>query len=269
MTTEFTDLAVCYLARGVDRNDFKSFDRFIRSYMRFNSGVDHNLYVIFKGFNDAQMLSKAYSIFSQIGHDAIHVADGSFDIGAYVTTAHQLAETKICCLNTHSEFVCDNWLAKLASNLDGPGVGLVGATGSYESLNDYSAIFPKFPNPHIRSNAFLLDRKLFCSLTQDLTITNKDDCFLFESGTKSLTNLICELGLKVLVVGRNGRGYSPKWWPTSETFRLGKQINLLVGDNVTRDYLTMPWSKKHMISQKTWGQYINPEKFMLNSWKLR
>jgi hypothetical protein len=47
------------------------------------------------------------------------------------------------------------------------GVGLVGATGSYESLGPALDGFPAFPNIHIRSNAFLIQRELFCVISRD------------------------------------------------------------------------------------------------------
>ena len=49
------------------------------------------------------------------------------------------------------------------------GVGLVGASGSYESFSTNAPIvarpyrtrqFPRFPNPHVRTNAFMLSREL-------------------------------------------------------------------------------------------------------------
>jgi hypothetical protein len=58
-----------------------------------------------------------------------------------------------------------------------------------------------------------------------------------------------------LVVGRNGRGYPPLKWPLSETFRQGEQSNLLVHDNVTRDFQQLPSSEKQIIIRKTWGNF--------------
>src|SRR3546814_4348813 len=43
-------IAVAYLARGADKNWLSSFERFLGSYKSKHSGVEHTLYVIFKGF---------------------------------------------------------------------------------------------------------------------------------------------------------------------------------------------------------------------------
>ena len=64
-------------------------------------------------------------------------------------------------------------------------------------------------------------------------------------------------GLKVLVVGRDGRGFSPKFWPGSETFRQGNQENLLVADNQTRAFTETVWAEKAVICQRTWGPHLD------------
>ena len=64
--------------------------------------------------------------------------------------------------------------------------------------------FPYFPNPHIRSNCFLIDRSLLLSLDFRLKLT-KLDCQLFESGSDGLSAKLLGLGLRLLVVGRTSR----------------------------------------------------------------
>src|SRR3546814_5122769 len=71
--------------------------------------------------------------------------------------------------NTASEILAPDWLRKLAINLAMPNVGLVGATASYESLNEFNSSFPAFPNVHIRSTAFMIDRKLFLNRSEEHT----------------------------------------------------------------------------------------------------
>jgi len=152
-------------------------------------------------------------------------------------------------------------------NLALPNVGLVGATGSYENLNEYNKDFPVFPNIHIRSNAFMVNRKWFCGITAGLVIADKIDAFYFESGPQSMTRQIIAMGREVLLVGRNGRGYSPKWWPMSNTFRQGTQSNLLVADNQSRNFMAMPWSEKQEFVLKTWGRFIREEELISRTLK--
>ena len=177
----------------------------------------------------------------------------------YIEWANLIQEQLICVFNTASEILAGDWLRKFAVNLAIPNVGLVGATGSYESLYSFDSSFPLFPNIHIRSTAFMIDRGLFLRLTKGHVIASKLDAFRFESGQNSLTQLVLATGKEVLIVGRNGRGYSPQFWTTSDTFRLGTQSNLLIADNQTRSFSAMPWAAKRTSIVRTWGRYLEDE----------
>jgi hypothetical protein len=219
--------------------------------------------VIFKGFHDTSARNEAQNQFSGIHHTPVFLGDDRFDIGAYIEWANQIDEDLMCVLNTSSEILAEDWLQKLAVNLTMPNIGLVGATGSYESLNEMDLSFPVFPNLHIRSNAFMIDRELFCRITKGQVVGTKFDAYDFESGPHSMTRRILAMGREVLLVGRNGRGYSPEWWPTSETFRLGRQSNLLVADDQTRNFTALPWTEKRELVLRTWGRYIREGEMLL------
>ncbi|MGE3541421.1 MAG: hypothetical protein AB7N91_28805 [Candidatus Tectimicrobiota bacterium] len=252
-------VAVTFLARGADLGWYASCERFLASYQRYRAGVEHALYILYKGFPDLCTLEQAKRLFSSVPYTPLFLEDNSFDIGAYIEWANQIHEELICVLNTASEILTEDWLRKLLVNFTLPNVGLVGATGSYESLNEIDASFPAFPNPHVRSNAFMLDRATFCRLTRDYIVRTKFDAFAFESGQHSLTRQILARGQEVLLVGRNGRGYAPQWWPTSGTFRLGTQGNLLIADNQTRNFTALRWPEKREFVLRTWGPYLNEE----------
>lgn len=249
-------LAVAYLARGADPGWQASCERFIKSYYSHPAGAEHTLCILFKGFPDTTSLSQARHLFAALPHRAFFLEDDSFDIGAYIEWARQIDADTVCALNSASEVLADRWLAKLAANLALPNVGLVGASASYESLNDWNATFPEFPNVHLRSNAFMIDRLLLCALTEGLLIREKLDAFNFESGAQSLTRKVLALGKEILLVGRDGRGYAPAFWPVSDTFRLGFQRNLLVGDNQTRNFNGLTWNEKREFVLRTWGHFI-------------
>jgi hypothetical protein len=249
-------VAVCYLARGAEPGWEDAIGRFIASFRRYGGGCDFNLYVIFKGFPSGAEREKATTLFAPVQHKAIFTEDDSFDIGAYAEAAPQIEEQKVCFLNTNTEILCEDWLAKLVSNLAQPGVGLVGATGSYESLRDHDRRFPKFPNMHIRSNAFMIDRDMFSAIGRPFTFADKLDAFLFESGPNSMTRQVQSRGLETLIVGRNGQGYSPDLWPRSETFRQHGQANLLIGDNQTRHFDALSPVDQRALARWTWGRFL-------------
>lgn len=262
---ERSRIAVCYLARGAEPGWEDAISRFIASFQRYSAGCDFNLYVIFKGFPSASERARAVSLFVPLQHNAICTADESFDIGAYAEAARQIAEQKVCFLNTNAEILCEDWLLKLVSNLAQPGIGLVGATGSYESLRDLDSRFPKFPNIHIRSNAFMIDRDMFAAIASSFTFTDKLDAFLFESGPNSMTRQVQSRGLETLIIGRNGQGYSPGSWPRSDTFRQDGQANLLVGDNQTRHFDALSLRDQRALARWTWGRFVSGH----GGWPLR
>ena len=84
-------------------------------------------------------------------------------------------------------------------------------------------------------------------------IKSKHDAYLAEHGPNSLTRQVVARGLTAVIVGANGRAYAPEWWSGSRTFRQGNQANLLVADNQTRFWDTLPWPERRVIYGVTWG----------------
>jgi hypothetical protein len=68
-----------------------------------------------------------------------------------------------------------------------------------------------------------------------------------------LTTQLTAQGLEVVVVGRDGRGYSANEWPNSKTFRSAEQGNLLVADNRTRQYADADEELKQYLRELAWG----------------
>src|SRR6185312_166977 len=89
--------------------------------------------------------------------------------------------------------------------------------------------YGRFPNPHIRTNAFMIERKQFLSLKFPAFVS-KQDVYRFESGRRSLTRQILARGQKPVVVGRNGMMYEISEWRSSSTFWTGEQDNLIIAD---------------------------------------
>jgi hypothetical protein len=323
-----SNLAVVYLARFAE--GLKPVINFIDSYNRHAAGIAHDRVVIRKGFlgEDKEHDKILRPFFPNI----ISVSDEGFDITAFAKAAAQLPHKHVVFLNTFSEIVSDNWLAKLSSALAEPAIGIAGATGSYESLHSsmkrlnrglfqnqllpsaakmrrlsrivrgiipkpladrlvaaviaYSArrnrtkndempddqfeafwqretmpggtfeelkIIPLYPNAHIRTNAFIIERQIFLD-TQPTSRTTKRDTYLYESGPDSLTQQILRRGKQAVIVGHDGQAYGIDRWPKSRTFRLGDQRNLLVQDNQTRAFEAMNDTEKRAFVDATWGE---------------
>jgi hypothetical protein len=255
-------LAVVYLARGSDSAPLPRFRRFLESYRRFPAAAEHDLFIIFKGFKDRLDLEKAQEVFSQLRYTPITTDDYNFDLGAYRIAAEQIHHDTICFLNSNSEILSAGWLAKLLINFGRPSVGIVGSTGSFETLSSSDDRFPLFPNVHLRSNGFVIRREHALEMFPR-RVASKKEAWLLESGPNGMTRRFWEKGLSVIVVGRNGRGYFPQWWAGSETFRIANQENLLIHDNVTREFNTMSRVKRLQVSTTTWGEYLDGKKLSL------
>jgi hypothetical protein len=128
---------------------------------------------------------------------------------------------------------------------------------SLPSAAEQVAQFSGFPTMHIRTSAFMGERKLLSQL--DLgKAANKISAYRLESGRLSLTRKIQERGLYPLVVDRDGRVYEASEWPRSNTFWQAKQERLLVGDKQTRLYATGDLSRRRLLSALAWGRQAEP-----------
>jgi hypothetical protein len=242
-------IALFYLARGADADHLASIRRFVKAYRSQPAGVAHELVVIFKGFASKGALDGARAAMSGVAFQEVHTGDETFDLGAYADAILRVNCARAAFLNTGSEPVSSSWLGKLNAALDLPGMGLVGASGSFQvgPAGGY------FPNIHVRTNAFMMRTPLARRTLGGLTIRSKLDAYRAEHGSSNLTRQVVACGLTVAIVGANGRAYAPEWWKGSRTFHQGDQANLLVADNQTRDWDAMTWPKRQLLYDATWG----------------
>jgi hypothetical protein len=117
--------------------------------------------------------------------------------------------------------------------------------------------FPAFPDPHLRTNAFVIDRRLLLRLNVG-RLREKTDTYAIESGRRSLTRQVQRTGGRVVVVGRDGRSYAPEQWAQSRTFWQSSQENLLIADNQTYTYQHGDMELRRMLSAHAWGEHAEP-----------
>ena len=281
------DVGVIYLCRFAEGEE--PVRRFLASYRAHPAGLDHDLHVVFKGFPNRAAQDKSRALFPGVAINPIELDDHGFDLGSYVRAARAVGNRRVLFLNTFSQIEAPGWLAFFNRAMNEPGVGLAGATGSWQSnaasyertlirivnnlrlrlgaktrigtgagiarLEPLSMrprpfsryVFGPFeyahkvyeygrhPNPHIRTNAFMVDRAEFLSLRLP-AFKSKTEAYRFESGRLSLTRQYLARGLRTVVVDRNGAVYDIPQWYRSGTFWAGGQENLLIADNRTCDY---------------------------------
>ena len=154
----------------------------------------------------------------------------------------------------------DRWIAQ-TTRLTQQRQQEIGFRALWETLTGPSMVFadyrrfPAFPNPHIRTNGFIVER-LRLAPTQRWPVETKLDTCAFESGTDSLTAQLRRTGLSAMVVASDGKGYDVPDWSRSETFRLGTQSGLILTDNRSREFDRMSPAERIVHARITWGDYL-------------
>jgi hypothetical protein len=277
--TRVPDTCVLHLVR--ERNGIEPVKAFIESYLQRRSGLDHALVVIMKGFRETKAPAEYAALLENIPHEFIFLPDVGYDITSYVRAAEALDYTHFFFLNSFSVILGDDWLVKFRRHASDGSVGLVGATGSWESiytdlLRQHGTIkstpgallrrvavrarlvrwvryFHPFPNYHIRTNAFMMRQELLDKIRLP-RLRTKMDAWRFESGKEGLSQQVLRLGHKLLVVGKDGMAYEKGDWFRSGTFWKGNQENLLVADNQTRRYMEGDGLERQRLSRLAWGE---------------
>jgi hypothetical protein len=114
-----------------------------------------------------------------------------------------------------------------------------------------------FPAPHLRTNAFLIEGDTLARLTLGRA-RRKIQAYRLESGKRSITRQICELGLRPRVVTREGTSFEHGDWHLSRTFWQGEQEGLLVADNQTRAYDLGDLDRRTALARLAWGRLADP-----------
>src|SRR3954454_22372528 len=106
-------------------------ERFAASYRQHPAGREHRLVVLLNGFGDDDATDHLRPL-EGLAYETLRVRPAMLDLPAYARAAHALDARYVCFLNSHSTVRTPGWLAALHDAV-GPGVGLAGATGSYEA----------------------------------------------------------------------------------------------------------------------------------------
>ena len=227
--------------------------KFANAYRANDPGAEHALVILLNRF-DHQDPALHLEPLAGLDYRTMSVPSSTIDLPAYAFAAQRIEPGPVCFLNSHSEPLVAGWLKRLQDALAADDVGLVGATGSWEATKTVRLWnrWPKFPNPHLRTNAFMLDRDLMTSLRWPV-VKDKRTAWQLESGRDGVTRQVQARGLRALVVGREGE-FGPEEWPRSGTFRAGGQRNLLVADNRTRDWEAADQEDQASLTRMAWGR---------------
>ena len=277
---------VVFLARGLKAGP-EAAAGFFDSYDRHPAGWPHELVVLVKGWEGVPGLAAVKAQAAERGARLLELPDDGLDFGAYFRAAEILEGDRLLFLNSHSRIRHDDWLKSLNLALDGPGVGAVACSASWNGLKivtwadfwialKYARLRlllkapltmtkallsrpgpPAFVNPHLRTNAFMTSRKLWLEFyRQSRFPATKADCYGLEHGRQGFTRFLERKGLKPLVVGADGRGYEVADWADSGTFCSPGLANLLIHDNHSSIYLASSPAVWRAMEFGCWGRFL-------------
>ena len=272
-----SEVCVVHLVRK--KNGLVPFRNFLESYLKNPAGIKHDLLILYKGFNRKASISPYEELLKDIPHSFLRVADFGFDLRSYFVAAKKHDSKYFCFLNSFSIILDEGWLLKLYRHISQPGVGMVGATGSWESIGPscvrriqnptykqlvsflfhrsleiyFRLYFDRFPNYHLRTNGFMISRDILVRIHRGVMV-RKMHAHRLESGINSITKQVERMGLKALVVGKDGKGYERQEWDVSNTFRVEGQNNLLISDNQTRAYSAAEPQWQQKCEFFSWGK---------------
>ncbi|HKG15216.1 MAG TPA: glycosyltransferase family A protein [Pyrinomonadaceae bacterium] len=110
------------------------FRRFAASFLRHSAGVPCELLLILNGFDEHSYDGRGFAeALGGTPFRTLLLPGKRQDIPAYFEAARAVESEYVCFLNSHSEILCDDWLAKMYGHARREGVGVVGATGSWAS----------------------------------------------------------------------------------------------------------------------------------------
>ena len=299
-----SSLALVHLVRRA--NGPEPFDRFLASHREHDAGIEHRLVLLLKGFSDAAEATAYRRRAADLDADVVSVPDTGVDLTAYLAAARSLPDARLCFVNSFSRVRADGWLELLSRGLDEPGVGLVGASGSWGShragallmlrlptglgvslqraemlmalrelggdeqprairrplsvardLLRSIALYPGFPAPHVRTNAFLIEREALLGLVPE-EIPDKDAAYRLESGRRSLTARVLARGERALVAGLPGTLRDVEDWASADVFWQADQGDLLVADNQTDVYDRGSPAQRRALARYAWGPSARP-----------
>lgn len=137
---------VVHLARAA--NGLAPLRTFAGALRRHSSGSDYRLVLALKGFRSCDEARPYLAELADFDPEVLFFSDAGLDLGVYWAAAARLRRSRYCLLNSFSVPLVDGWLAKLDAALKRPGVGLVGATGSWTSNRSWIAYSLGLPSAY-------------------------------------------------------------------------------------------------------------------------
>ncbi|MDD3419001.1 MAG: hypothetical protein PHE78_00205 [Candidatus Gastranaerophilales bacterium] len=289
-------IEVVYLSRGSDYG-LSAFLEFLDAYKKYSAGVEHKLTVIAKGWeNKKEEYERLTFLSKENGINIFDLSDDGLDLGAYIRFAKISESDNLFFFSTSTVINANNWLLffyNVIKNKHRNKYLLLGPNGSWESpaennmlllknilfkkisilkklrriikllLNPTNIVYFKssylnFPNYHIRTNCFLVDRKIFLKYAESIKFpSSKADTYAMEHGNKSLTKWFLNKGYNVGVINSDGELFPPEKWDKSGTFRTPDGCKSITQDKHSKIYYNATLLQKRTLEKAAWGKEIS------------
>ena len=239
---------VVYLISAYDNRE--NLKQFINNYLKFDAGSKHELVICFKNFDKQDDIFKIGEL-KLINYTEFldNNKFNDYDWGSYRRISKKYYDKIIFFMNCHCRPLVNNWLRHFKNNYTEK--TLLGPAGSYESMVNsalkgkhskskiksiFYAIsnlvdFPLFPNPHIRSNCFMISASNFLDLKLNKFYKyKKKGTWINESGRMGMTNQLKRKKFNIYVINSDGNKFKENEWQKSDTYALNKQSKLIIED---------------------------------------
>jgi hypothetical protein len=220
--------------------------RFVESYRAFDAGYAHDLYVCASG---APLTRYSAEILSGSQFRVLRYDGGGWDIGAYQQAARNLLRYDfVVCLNSQAHIRQANWLRHFAEAFERFGIGVYGASSSFQV------------SPHIRTCCIAFTPHLI--LDYPLDVRCRYEACVFEHSPQSFSLWALKKGLPVCAVTRSGVDQLAESRNRSDIFRRGNQGNLLIHDRHTIVYGNASPAEKERLERQADGKLQEPFMFL-------
>lgn len=257
-------ISVVYLAYYNEQAGYglDTVKNFLDSYKRYSAGMKVDLKFIAKNWTEKTVYEELLKMAKEVNAEVIDLPDDGWDLGAYFRAAEIIKTDYLFFFGSSSEILADNWLLYFYNAFkNDKKIKMAGAMGSWED--------PKknvFPNFHIRTCSFMIERKLFLEYASSVKFpVTKWDTYQLEHGEISVSNYVLKKGNKIVLVNSDGNVFEPEDWPLSDTYRTPYQKKILISDKQALKYPNLTDEQKRYTEMFVWAQtiengYIKPEK---------
>ena len=229
--------------------DIDVFEQFIESYKKFSAGIEHNLTILIKNSTPEHFYNKLLEHINKNNLKILKVSDEGLDIGAFILAAKELQSEYMFCIGSGVSILCHDWLRKFYNAFKNNSVvQLAGAMGTYAKGHS-----DRFPNPHIRTCAFMMKRKLFLEYADSHKFPQtKEDTWEIEHGMNSLTSFVLDKGYHVVVVNNESNVFYQNDWEIAQTY-ITLDSKAIMDDKWARRYALTDEYLRTKIEMENWS----------------